>query len=329
MNIIVLYHANCADGFGAAYAAWTVLGDTAEYRPVMYNTTPQLDDLVDKHVLIVDFSYDRETLLRISKIADSVLVIDHHASAIAELCSDKSLFRGAAVSWTRHWGLVSRGDAQYSKPYMGEGVHLILNDARSGAWLTWDFFHPTDPMVGGDDGLKFDTSIPKMIQHIDDHDRWQFKLSHTREIVAALMSHPYDFDTWRNFEEDLEVSASHAIDEGTAILRAHDRVVEQLSAEVRMMIIAGYDVPVANAPYMYASDVAGALAQNYPFAATYHDTPAGRVFSLRRRTGDLDLSLVAKHYGGGGHPAAAGFTRQHGWAGDVIDAIRAYAPHPQ
>ena len=52
-----------------------------------------------------------------------------------------------------------------------------------------------------------------------------------REIMAALMSHPYDFEAWRNFAEDLEVSASHAIDEGTAILRAHDRVVEHREVE--------------------------------------------------------------------------------------------------
>ena len=35
-NIVVLYHADCLDGFGAAYAAWEKFGDTAEYIPVQY-----------------------------------------------------------------------------------------------------------------------------------------------------------------------------------------------------------------------------------------------------------------------------------------------------
>lgn len=30
MKPLVLYHASCADGFGAAFAAWLVLGDDAD-----------------------------------------------------------------------------------------------------------------------------------------------------------------------------------------------------------------------------------------------------------------------------------------------------------
>ena len=33
---LILYHADCDDGFGAAYAAWLSLGDSAEYQPVYY-----------------------------------------------------------------------------------------------------------------------------------------------------------------------------------------------------------------------------------------------------------------------------------------------------
>ena len=41
-NISVLYHADCPDGFGGAYAAWKKFGDTAEYIPVKYGRTPPL-----------------------------------------------------------------------------------------------------------------------------------------------------------------------------------------------------------------------------------------------------------------------------------------------
>ncbi|PIE00149.1 MAG: phosphohydrolase, partial [Thiothrix nivea] len=33
-----------------------------------------------------------------------------------------------------------------------------------------------------------------------------------------------------------------------------------------------------------------------------------RVYSLRTRDSDTDVSAIAKHNGGGGHPAAAGFS---------------------
>ena len=40
MQPIVLYHAYCADGFGAAWAAWQKLGDDADYLPVRHGNPP-------------------------------------------------------------------------------------------------------------------------------------------------------------------------------------------------------------------------------------------------------------------------------------------------
>jgi nanoRNase/pAp phosphatase (c-di-AMP/oligoRNAs hydrolase) len=56
------------------------------------------------------------------------------------------------------------------------------------------------------------------------------------------------------------------------------------------------------------SDAAHKLAQGNPFAACYWDTPNGRVFGLRSDENGLDVSAIAKNYGGGGHVHAAGFT---------------------
>ena len=44
------------------------------------------------------------------------------------------------------------------------------------------------------------------------------------------------------------------------------------------------------------------------------DTPKGRTFSLRSADGGMDVSEVAKRYGGGGHAKAAGFTVPWGHA---------------
>jgi hypothetical protein len=32
-DTVVIYHADCRDGFGAAYAAWKKFGDNASYIP--------------------------------------------------------------------------------------------------------------------------------------------------------------------------------------------------------------------------------------------------------------------------------------------------------
>jgi nanoRNase/pAp phosphatase (c-di-AMP/oligoRNAs hydrolase) len=58
------------------------------------------------------------------------------------------------------------------------------------------------------------------------------------------------------------------------------------------------------------------MSEGEPFAATYYDSPRGRVFSLRSQEGGEDVSKIAVLYGGGGHQHAAGFSRPIGWEGD-------------
>lgn len=82
-DIIVIYHASCNDGAGAAYAAWTVLGETAEYVPAHYGNEPP--DVTGKVVYVLDFSYPRDVLLDMNAKAKSLLVLDHHKTAEADL----------------------------------------------------------------------------------------------------------------------------------------------------------------------------------------------------------------------------------------------------
>ena len=56
----VIYHADCTDGFGAAYSAWKLLGNRAEYYPCKHGTTPP--DVKGKNVVILDFSFDKYLL---------------------------------------------------------------------------------------------------------------------------------------------------------------------------------------------------------------------------------------------------------------------------
>ncbi len=104
---LVIYHANCTDGFGAAYAAWKLLGDRAEYHAAKHGEPPP--DVTGKNVVVLDFSYDNATTKRLMKEAKSFLVIDHHKSAVVEL----------------HDVTCTRFDMNHS-----------------GAMLAWKFFHP-------------------------------------------------------------------------------------------------------------------------------------------------------------------------------------------
>ncbi|MFN8611986.1 MAG: DHHA1 domain-containing protein [Vulcanimicrobiota bacterium] len=105
----ILYHANCADGFGAAYSAWLILGDQAEYLPVRHgDPPPELPS--SARVAIVDFSYDRDTLLKMHAQVEGFMVLDHHKSAQDEL---------KMLEWAR------------------------FDMAKSGARLAWEYWHPS------------------------------------------------------------------------------------------------------------------------------------------------------------------------------------------
>ncbi|WP_447974537.1 phosphoesterase [Nitrospira sp. Kam-Ns4a] len=76
---VVLYHADCADGFGAAWALWKRF-PAAQYVAVKHGFPPP-PGLAGRHVVIVDFSYPRETLEALAQAAASLLVLDHHVTA--------------------------------------------------------------------------------------------------------------------------------------------------------------------------------------------------------------------------------------------------------
>ena len=82
---ICIYHKNCADGFGAALAVksyWDAAGvaeSDQEFFPAHYGDTPP--DVEGKEVMIVDFSYDRQTLVDMNESAAKLTVIDHHKTA--------------------------------------------------------------------------------------------------------------------------------------------------------------------------------------------------------------------------------------------------------
>lgn len=269
---LVIYHGNCADGFSAAWCFWRKYGPGADYVPGVYQQDPP--DVTGRDVCLVDFSYKRAVVERMLEQANSVTLIDHHKTAIEDL---QPLFM--QDSWT------------------GEPKQLAhftdLN--RSGATLAWDYLFP------GEDR-------PLLLGHIEDRDLWRFRLPGTREIQAFVFSHEYSFELWDKLMSADQVELLKMTAAGAAIERKHHKDVAELVAVCkRRMVIGGYDVPVASLPYTLVSDAAHLMAQGAPFAACYWDTPDGRVFGLRATDEGVDVSEVAKQYGGGGHAKAAGF----------------------
>lgn len=155
----VLYHSNCYDGFGAAYAAWKKFGDVdTKYLPVSYGfPLPDMPGAIE--IFIVDFSYSEETIIALASRCEMVVVLDHHKTAQENL---GALARNTAA------GVLN--------PY------VLFDMERSGAKIAWEYFHSVP--------------CPALIEHISDRDLWQFKLDGTAKIHKALVSLPMDFKLW-------------------------------------------------------------------------------------------------------------------------------------
>lgn len=286
MKTYVLYHANCPDGCGAALAAYLKLGQEAEYIPVNYGNPPPAI-IPGSKVFIVDFSYPRETLINIRDV-NEVQVIDHHATAQKDL----------------------------------EGLNYARFDmTKSGAVLTWEYFHPDEP-------------VPQFFLYLQDRDLWQWKLPLSREVSYGLRAEPFDFIRWQALL--LPQSLTVLANDGAAMLKLVNQQVEIMAKNHRWVIfwkepgplIKNPDLytafqtcgwgkeqfwqgPVANATVFF-SEVGEKLLEMFPearFAAYYLDRNDGkRQWGIRARKDFDAATLIAKPMGGGGHPQACGFT---------------------
>lgn len=109
---VILYHDNCPDGFGGAYAAWKKFGDTAEYLPVQHQAeTPA--GLKGAHLYLIDFCYPKDIMNVLAAEAASLTVLDHH-EGVEDVV---------------------------------EAMPAYVYDAkRSGATIAWSYFHPETPV---------------------------------------------------------------------------------------------------------------------------------------------------------------------------------------
>lgn len=279
MKPLVIYHGGCLDGFGAAYAAWKKFGDTVEFHPGIYGEAPP--PIAGRLVYIVDFSYKRPMLESMAREAQAIIVLDHHKSAKEDLAG----FPEPPLQVDLDDG---EGFAAVAAFAQRLPIFTIFDMERSGAMITWEFFHGAN-------------TAPDLIDYIEDHDLWRKRLSCSDEVHFALTSYPMDFDVWDN------LNVAGLVYEGTSIRRFFRAQMENVKKGAYTAWIAGYKVPVCNANYLFASDLANELAKTAPFAATYFENEGWVNVSLRSTAEGLDVSKIAAQFGGGGHKHAAGF----------------------
>lgn len=292
---VIIYHFPCDDGFASAWVARQRWPDI-ELWPCNYGQAFPMERLRDCHVLVADFSFGPQVLAEMVTVhgAKSIVLLDHHKTAEADL---------APFAVTTMNG----------EPFQVEQVDATLGDLaecqqlpilayfdmrRSGAVLTWQFANWGAP-------------APMMLRMIEDRDLWRFELRWTRAFSLFLRSFDYEMAVWDEIARRVAAEPQLVDDESAAIERYYDRRIAEMVPTATLRRIGRWDgVPVAFAPYAFASDLAHELLKKYPaapFAAVAVDAYGGRTWSLRSEDSRQDVSEVARLFGGGGHRNSAGF----------------------
>jgi hypothetical protein len=276
---LIIHHVGCDDGICGALVLWFGLGRKGELLPAQYGDDPPPPEMVkDRAVWIVDFSYPREALEEMNAQAGSLQVLDHHKTA-AKNC---------------------------------DGLDFcIFDESRSGAKIAFDYMLESGALQKEQTQLV--DLLGVIVAYVQDRDLWEWKLDRSQEISAWLASWPRSLITWvqllaRVAEQGLPAVAS----EGEAILRNNNILVKSMARqaeEVAWIPDAGPPVQVqlVNSPVLHSELADRLLAtRECDFVCVWRRIRDRYVYNLRSTT--FDVSDVAKIYGGGGNPRAAGFS---------------------
>ena len=300
-HMLIAYHANCIDGFTAAWAVVKNLpkGVSYELMPMDYSEASyaalylSLQERKDfTNVAIVDFSIPMNYIAKLNSVdhIQEVTILDHHKTAL------------------QNYGYVGQITPSSNMTLQIGKTEVLLDNSRSGAAIAWQFFSLINP----DMEFAQAAPLPKLIKYVQDYDLWKLEFGEaTKAINAFLKLANKTIDSWDDIAEMLEDSIGTA-----AILYEGGKELEQFETECvsyvdtwRSVSISGYEIQIVQCPKQYASRVGELLAQKTgTFGATYVVLSDGKAeVSLRSRS-DVDVAAIAKNYGGGGHAKAAGFT---------------------
>ena len=171
-------------------------------------------------------------------------------------------------------------------------THFDMN--HSGARLAWDFFHPGK-------------EAPKFIDYIEDRDLWKWELPYSKEFSAAFDMIPFEFEEFEKFEDDSVFD--DAVKRGSYILAYSKTVIKKICDKASARKYKGKNVLVVNSSH-WMSEIGSRLSPDCDFAMIwYYDHERKDIkVSLRSFYDNVDVSEIAKNFGGGGHKKASGFT---------------------
>jgi oligoribonuclease NrnB/cAMP/cGMP phosphodiesterase (DHH superfamily) len=290
---VVSHGPSCLDGVMAAAAVrrfhqdnrvHTTLAANGDSDRVIQNLKPRAGGQFDE-VWITDLSWTSpdtaEHLKALIRGGTRVFWIDHHRTA------------------------VSRADApEFDVPFAGR----VLSEQYSAAMLTFNFLRQSACEAGDQERLRNYDSFRPFVELADDHDRWVHRVPGSADWALAVQTLG-GVESYREIirldEPVMSRRLRSALEAGRTAMHQSFQIASTTMVERPL----GQGLRLRSACCIgYSSEVASKLydGQTRTIIALFDLRSLG--VSLRRSADcEVDLSMLAQHFGGGGHPAAAGF----------------------
>jgi len=273
MKTLCIHH-NDADGRASAAIVRRALGPQTSMQEMNYGELVPWETISEMdRVVMVDFSLPASEMQRLALGRDFIW-IDHHISALEELA-------GISASWP---GLRDTGEAA--------------------CVLTWRYFFPGKP-------------LPKALVLIGDRDIWRWAEEDTGSFDEGLYqkdTNPENDELWTPLlDDDLQV-VSQLVIQGSVLHEARLRAIQ------RDVNHYGFPATFERYPTLVINrrgngDLGETIRQaGYQIAYCYVDNfQNGKLMTfVTLYSSEVDVSQIARKFGGGGHPGASGFSFERG-----------------
>lgn len=324
---IIFYHGHCPDGWCAAYIA-SKRYPNAKLVPLDHGAPFDFTQVDGKDVLMLDFSLrTREDNDRIAARAKSFRVLDHHKTAQTVLeGAPYAVFdmkrSGAGLAWDYLFGKDSDTGAIFgyeinTAPYRpSENPHVV---AEGIAAYEKQEKERTKSIRGMRSiGMMRPINRPWWVSYTECRDLWTWDLPWAKEVCAYLGTLEFTREAWDSL---YELEAKDAAYQGEGALAHINHYVREAVKQAQTGVLQGYKTAVLNVPYLNCSEVGNELAKTHDVSLTYFERGDSMIQFSLRSIGDIDVSVIAKVLGGGGHKNAAGFQLPLIKGREIVDKI--------
>lgn len=326
-----IFHHNDDDGRCAAAVVKYYLNDLgrdlSDYDFIEYNHGGTIDtdisSIIKQVVYIVDLALDDTIMDLIMKLHANecdIIHIDHHKTT-REYMETMTLEQKAVMNDIKHFYVNGVSGALLT--YIYASMYDEEREDPEEVFKHCDFtekrghigFYPETPQERC-------IRIPMLIRYVDDHDVWLYDIPETKYFNLAFScetdKHP-NHDLWKLLSQTDLVLMKTYIPQGENLWKYQQAQYEHRRKDIhdiKLRLSNGLACVIYNVHALNArgnSHIFGDMIQNGDIYMIYHYNGRIQKWTCSLYTGEngIDVSGIAKYYGGGGHAHAAGFQLEH------------------